>query len=128
MKTKVIIVIIFLISFSQNSLAQDWKLWYTNNDVSLYYAFMPEKSLEYGYYLIKVSNRSTSRKWFSAKFDFLDSRKRVITDRKPWHIYLNGGQSYITKRFQYIVTRDLQNKTNALVPQFHYSELRIENP
>ena len=61
MKTKKIVTLVlitFLLSFSQKGFAQDWTLWFSKNGVDFLTMFVPKKGNNDAYFHLKVVNKS----------------------------------------------------------------------
>ena len=125
MKTKKIVTLVlitFLLSFSQKGFAQDWKYWFASEKVQFYYKFIPAQGSTYPHYKLRVINRSGEYKSIYFYPVFTIGKKITGTSAKR-NFFLKPGDGYDET---FYINNQLKIQSGNKIPDLNLKEYSVK--
>ncbi len=127
MKLKNVFILTMLMAFSLISIKgksqNNYKHWFTENQVYFYYEFVPKNGSTFAYYKIKTVNGSREIKSIYYDPVFQNAKKQTSVNFPKRNFSLKPGKADVKK---YIVDTQSIIQSGGKVPTFNFLEYRVK--
>ncbi|MCD6091033.1 MAG: hypothetical protein J7J72_06000 [Bacteroidales bacterium] len=117
-----IVMLITLTSFTQKTFAQEWKIWFTENQVDFLIKFVPDEGNKDAYFHLKVVNKSGEYKsiYFYPVYVYND---KITGTSEKRNFFLEPGAAYEEK---FYITQQMIIQAGNNIPDVIFKEYSVK--